>query len=206
MRAAKLLGMHYTTVWNMMHKLREAMADRVQGPLLSGYVEVDEAFFGGRDTRKKRRKQGWGPWNKRQVCVMVERLNRKAGDAAMVALATAGSYPYQKAVETHLEPMTQIRTDGLPLNAILHNRVGKLDMTKIGQNYDQGSLENVDRIISLAKRFLLGTYHQYCTRAHLQRFLNEFCYRFNRRYSWYQLFSRLVAAAALHPPVPYAAI
>jgi ISXO2-like transposase domain len=137
---------------------------------------------------------------------MVERLNRKAGDAAMVVLATPGSYPYRVAVEDHLEPMTHIRTDGLPLNAILHNRIGKLDMSKIGTSYDEGSLENVDRVISLAKRFLLGTYHQYCTRAHLQRFLNEFCYRFNRRYSWYQLACRLIAAASLHPPIPYAAI
>ena len=53
MRAAKLLGMHYTTVWNMMHKLREAMADRLNGPLLSGYVEIDEAYFGGKSRRKK---------------------------------------------------------------------------------------------------------------------------------------------------------
>jgi len=202
MRASNLLGMHYTTIWNLMHKLREAMADRLDGPMLSGFVEVDDAFFGG----KSRKKRGRGASNKKQVCIMVERLNRKAGDAAMVVLPDQSGDTFVNAIESHLEPMTHVRTDGFSVNSMLHGRVGKLNMTKIAKLYEQGSLENVDRVISLAKRYLLGTYHQYCSRAHLQRFLSEFCYRFNRRYSWYQLACRLVAACALHPPVPYAAI
>lgn len=201
-RAAMLLEMHYTTVWFIMHKLREAMADRLEGPMLSGFVEIDGAFFGG----KARGKYGRGAHSKRKVCVMVERLNRKAGDAAMVVMTAAGHLPFVAAVEAHLEPMTRVRTDGLLMNSTLHGSVGSLDMTKIGTMYQAGSLENVDRVISLAKRYLLGTYHQYCSRAHLQRFLNEFCYRFNRRYSWYQLASRLLSACALRPPVPHAAI
>lgn len=203
LRAANLLCMHYTTVWFIMHKLREAMEDRLQGPLLSGLVEVDDAFVGG---KIKLGKRGRARNNKRQICVMVERLNRKAGDAAIVVLPNSLGETYVAAVESHLEPMTHVRTDGLHLNSVLHGRVGKLNMTKIDRNYEQGALENVDRVISLVKRYLLGTYHQYCSRAHLQRFLNEFCYRFNRRYQWYQLASRLVAACALCPPIQYAAI
>jgi len=202
MRASSLLGMHYTTVWNLMHKLRIAMEDRLDGPMLSGYVEIDDAYFGG----KSRKKRGRGALNKKQVCVMVERLNRKAGDAAMVVLATGKADDYQKAVDSRLEPMTHVRTDGLYRNSLLHGIAGKLNMDNIPTKGDHGPLENVDRIISLAKRHLLGTYHQYCSRAHLQRFLNEFCYRFNRRYGWYQLASRLASACALHAPIPYAAI
>ncbi|QQR55752.1 MAG: IS1595 family transposase [Candidatus Melainabacteria bacterium] len=52
MRAAKLLGMHYTTVYNMMHKVRAAMQNRQENILLSGLVEVDDAFFGGRSRGK----------------------------------------------------------------------------------------------------------------------------------------------------------
>jgi hypothetical protein len=204
LRAAMLLNMHYTTVWFIMHKLREAMEDRLQGPLLGGLVEVDDAFVGGKS--KGLGKRGREPSNKKQVCVMVERLNRKAGDAAIVVLPDQLGETYVAAVESHLEPMTHVRTDGYPTNSVLHGRVGKLDMTTIYQQYEQGALENADRVISLLKRYLLGTYHQYCSRAHLQRFLNEFCYRFNRRYQWYQLASRLVAACALCPPIQYAAI
>jgi transposase-like protein len=203
-RAAALLQMHYTTVWFIMHKLREAMEDRLQGPLLAGFVEVDDAFIGGKS--KWLGKRGRAPSNKKQVCVMVERLHGKAGDAAIVVLPNQLGETFVAAVESHLEPMTHVRTDGLHTNSVLHGRVGKLNMTKIGKLYEQGALENVDRVISLVKRFLLGTYHQYCSRAHLQRFLNEFCYRFNRRYQWYQLASRLVSACALCPPIQYAAI
>lgn len=201
-RAASLLGMHYTTVWNLMHKLRIAMNDRLVAPLLSGYVEIDDAFFGG----KGRKKPGRGALNKKRVCVMVERLNRKAGDAAMIVLSEKDGSAYRKAVQSRLEPMTHVRTDGLHANSVLHGVAGTLNMTPIYKPEDHGPLENVDRVISLAKRFLLGTYHQYCRRAHLQRFLNEFCYRFNRRYSWYELACRLISACALHAPIPYAAV
>ena len=201
-RAAQLLNMHYATVWFIMHKLRHAMANRLQRVMLGGFVEIDDAFFGGKSKGKRGRAVG----NKKQVCVMVERLNAKAGDAAMIVLADANGETYANAVDSRLEPMTYVRTDGYSTNMLLHGRVAKLDMSKISKYEEHGPLENVDRIISLAKRYLLGTYHQYCSRVHLQRFLNEFCYRFNRRYQWYQLASRLVAACALCAPIQHAAI
>jgi hypothetical protein len=202
MRAASLLGMHYTTIWNLMHKLRIAMSDRDESHTLSGYVEIDEAFFGG----KSRKKRGRGASNKKRVYVMVERLNRKAGDAAMfVAMERDGS-EYRSAVEARLEPMTHVRTDGFHMNSVIHGVVGRLNMQKFSKSFDPGPIENADRVISLAKRQLLGTYHQFCARRHLQRFLDEFCYRFNRRYQWYQLAARLISACSLHTPVPYAAI
>jgi len=68
----------------------------------------------------------------------------------MVVLSNQGSEAFAKAVEEHLEPMTHIRTDGYSTNMMLHGRVGKLNMQKIGDNYEEGSLENVDWVISLA--------------------------------------------------------
>lgn len=202
-RAAELLEMHYATVWFMMHKLRVAMGNRLEGRTLSGLVEIDDAFFGG----KTKGKTGRGAHGKLSVVVIVERLNRHAGDAALIVLADQLGDTLKAAVETVLEPMTHIRTDGLQKNSSLHGLAGKLNMDTIGRNYSEhGPLKNADRVISLAKRYLLGTYHQYCSRVHLQRFLNEFSFRFNRRYHWSQLFSRTLAAAALNPPVRYAAL
>lgn len=201
-RAADLLGMHYTTVWNMMHKVREAMSKKIEREMLSGFVEIDDAFYGGRTKGKP----GRALQNKRQVVVMVERLQFGAGDAALVMLHNQSGDAFKQAVVEHVEPMSHIRTDGYSYNGTLYN-VGKLDMRTIGQNYSEdGPLKNVDRVISLSKRFLIGTYHQFCARAHLKRFLAEYTFRFNRRYKWCQLFSRVVAACALCPPVPYAAI
>jgi transposase-like protein len=201
-RAAELLDMHYTTVWNLMHKIREAMATKQDHELLSGFVEIDDAFFGG----KTKGKPGRALNNKRQVVVMVERLSHGAGDAALVMLHNQSGMAAKQAVERYIEPMTHIRTDGYSSNSMLHG-LGPLNMETIGRTYvEHGPLKNADRVISLAKRFLLGTYHQYCARAHLQRFLNEYRFRFNRRYRWCQLASRVLAACALCPPVPYAAI
>ena len=200
-RAAALLGMHYTTVWNMMHKIRFAMGNRQENQLLSGLVEIDDAYFGG----KSKGKFGRALSNKKQVCVITERLNSKAGDAALVVLSDPSGDTFQSTVESKVEPMTHIRTDGFPTNSVLHEIAGRLNMNTIGKNYSEhGPLENVDRVISLAKRFLIGTYHQYCSRAHLLAFLNEFTFRFNRRYYWCQLFSRTLHACALCPPVLYA--
>ena len=201
-RASNLLGMHYTTVWNMMHKVREAMTKKLERDMLSGFVEIDDAFYGGRIQGKP----GRALQNKKQVVVMVERLQFGAGDAAFVVLHDQTGDAFKQAVIQHVAPMTHIRTDGYSYNNRLYN-VGKLDMRTIGQEYSEnGPLKNVDRVISLSKRFLLGTYHQFCARAHLKRFLAEYTFRFNRRYKWCQLFSRVLAACALCPPVPYAAI
>ena len=202
-RAAELLDMHYTTVWFMMHKLRVAMSYRIEGRTLSGCVEIDEAFFGGRSHGKRGRNLD----SKKSVVVIVERLNRHAGDAALIVLRDQSGPVFLEAVKSVLEPMSHIRTDGYSTNSVLHGLAGKLNMDTIGKNYEEhGPLENVDRVISLAKRYLLGTYHQYCSRTHLQRFLNEFTFRFNRRYHWSELFSRTLAAGALSPPVRYAAL
>jgi len=201
-RAAELLNMHYATVWFLMHKIREAMANRLEGLTLSGYVEIDEAFFGGKATGERGPTAG----GKKRVCVMVERLKLGAGDASLQVLPDGNAESYQNSVETRLEPMTHVRTDGLPKNSVLHGRVGKLNMKAIPVKEGDGPLKNADRVTSLVKRQLLGTYHQYCSGTHLQRFLNEYCYRFNRRYRWYQLASRLILACALAAPVQHAAI
>jgi len=201
-RTAELLEMHYATVWFMMHKIRVAMSYRLEGRTLSGLVEIDDAFFGG----VCKGKQGRSMSNKKQVCVVVERLQGHAGDAALIVLADATGSELARAVGSVVEPMTHIRTDGFHVNSVLHG-LGKLKMTTVAKNYsEQGPVEHADRVISLAKRYLLGTYHQYCARRHLQRFLNEYAFRFNRRYHWSQLFSRTLAAAALSPPVQYAAL
>ncbi len=131
---------------------------------------------------------------------MTERLNRKAGDAAFVVMENRSGDCFQNAVESRVEPMTHIRTDGLRVNSVLHGVAGKLNMDMIGGKYEEhGPLKHVDRAISLAKRFLIGTYHQYCSRANLQLFLNEFTFRFNRRYEWSQLFGRTLFACVLCP-------
>lgn len=70
-RRQSCLECNHTTVWTMMHKVREAMTLKMQNDRLSGSVEVDDAFFGAKGRNKRGRSRG----NKKQVCVMVERTS-----------------------------------------------------------------------------------------------------------------------------------
>lgn len=134
----------------------------------------------------------------------MERIKTGAGDAALEVVSADPAKTYRRIVEAKIESHTYIRADGLSKNSTLHGLGLGLDMRPIKQKH--GPMDNVDRVISLAKRYLLGTYHQYCSRAHLQKFLNEYAFRFNRRYKWCQLTSRTIVACVFSPPVPYAAM
>jgi transposase-like protein len=202
-RIASLLRMHYTTVWTTLHKIRTAMASRDKDKLLAGTVEVDDAFF-GRAPRSRRR--GRSRFGKKQVMIMVERSGKFAGHAFMRVIHNAFGYSFRAAVQSRVKPDQHIRTDGHLSFMFLHGFAKILDNSPVPKHLQDKELRNANLVISLAKRYLLGTYHQYCSRRHLQRYLNEFCWRFNRRHSWYQLASRLLSACASNPPVLYAAL
>jgi hypothetical protein len=66
-------------------------------------------------------------------------------------------------------------------------------------------LRCVNLAVSHAKRVFRGTYHQFC-KKHIQRYLSEFCYRWNRRHLERQLAGHLLTACILHPPVMYSSV
>lgn len=205
-RISKLLGMHYATVWFILQKLRVAMAKRDEGIMLSGFIEIDDAFFGGRSKGKT----GRGALGKKQVIVMVEREGPYAGNASITAIDKLNYESIKATVGARVEPMQHFRSDGCGsyVGIINMGEGHRLKIGKVPKELQDKELPNVNLVISLAKRYLLGTYHQYCAapRHHFQRYLDEYCFRFNRRHRWYQLASRLLKTCALHPPIQYAAL
>lgn len=204
LRLSRLLGMHYATVWFILHKLRIAMANRDQNITLAGFIEIDDASFGG----VSKGKTGRGALGKKQVIVMVEREGAYAGSASMTVVDRVVYDTVKKTVAAKVDPMQHFRSDGwLPYLGIKNLGQGhKLTIGKIPKELQDQELGKVNLVISLAKRLLIGTHHQYCSRRHLQRYLNEFCFKFNRRHRWYQLASRLLNACVKQAPIPYAAI
>lgn len=199
LRLAKQLELGYKTAWLMLHKIRKAMAQRDSDYTLSGFIEMDDAFFGG--TAKGRR--GRGAANKTPVLVMVESQGEKAGFIAMRTLENMQKDQVDQAVEGWIAPNQSIRTDGhksfLHLDALGHRHDG----TPVPPQKASEDLHWVHIAISNAKRFLLGTYHG-VSHKHLQLYLDEFCYRFNRR-SWEkQITLRLLTACIFATPVTYA--
>jgi len=201
LRLSKLLGMHYATTWLAVQKIRFAMATRDENLTLAGYIELDEAFFGGRT-----RRTGKGPPSdkKKRVLLMVESEGSQAGNLVMRVIhgATWTSLKPIIATKVDSEPGGQwFRADAWQAHDVVMLFGHKIKMTHIPDHLQDRELPCVSLAIAHAKRFLLGTFHQYC-RRHIQRYLDEFCYRWNRRHLASRLASRLIASCALSPPMP----
>lgn len=196
----RVLGLgSYHTAWKWLHKFRRAMV-RPGRDNLSGIVEIDETYIGG----KRPGKRGRGADDKKLVAVAVEDKSQTSptgkgiGRIRLKLIPDASAESLNAFVQEHIEQGTNIRTDGwkgyqtLPSLGYEHTVVGSKEL-------------NIAHLtISLLKRWLLGTYQGAVSSDHLGYYLDEFTFRFNRRTSQYRgkLFYRLVQQALLSDPVP----
>lgn len=200
-RLSKLVDVTVPTAWLMLHKIRRAMGQREQRYQLEGYIEFDQAYFGRAETAKKPDKAD----NQSTVLVMVESRGEKAGFLSMQVIDTPSRDNMRPVVERKVKQGQSFRSDGFQANYLLKSLGHLLNATPVPPEKICEELPWCHIAISLAKRFLLGTYHGVSSR-HLQSYLDEFCYRFNRRFVEPQLFSRLLTACVSATPFTYAAI
>lgn len=188
----------YATAWNWLHKLRRAMI-RPGRDRLSGLVEADEIFIGG----ERPGKGGRGAAGKTLVLVMAQQVApRKIGRIRLRRIADAAMMTIHEALEEGVEPGSMVRTDGWRgynnLDAIGFQRTIARKDAAVGED----ALPLVNRVASLLKRWLLGTHHGAIRPSHLDYYLDEFTFRFNRRTSRSRglLFYRLVGQAVAIGP------
>lgn len=202
----RVLGLgSYRTAWTWLHKLRRAMV-RPGRDRLSGIVEVDETFVGGVERGGGRRHVG----QKALVVIAAQVRGRAIGRIRMqrVADSSAGSlWPF---VQDAVRPGTVVITDGLQSYVSLPQLGYRHDRRVIMGSGESAEavLPRVHRVASLLKRWLLGTHQGGVSREHLDYYLDEFTFRFNRRTSRHRgkLFYRLLQQAVAVDPVPYAAM
>ena len=174
---------------------------------LGGEVEVDETYVGGLAEGPR----GRGSQKKALVAIAAQKDGQGIGRIRLARIADASTQSLRAFVEASLAPDTQVVTDGWEAYAGLpqwgdggyRHRVHVLT----GQGADAATrlLPRVHRVAALLKRWLLGT-HQGAVRAqHLDYYLDEFTFRFNRRRSASRgkLFYRLVQQALAVSPAPY---
>jgi len=188
----------YRIVWAWLHKLRCAMV-RPGRDRLSGIVDIDETYFGGERTGKR----GRGAEGKTLIFVAVESKDNRIGRIRLKRILDASAESLEPAIKEFVEPGSIIHTDGWKG----YNGVSKIgykhevikDNTGIGINL----LPKVNRVVSLLKRWLLGTYQGRIEPSHLDYYLDEFTFRFNRRTSNSRgmLFYRLIQQAVAITPV-----
>lgn len=193
----------YRTAWTWLHKIRRAMV-RPGRDQLSGRVEVDETYIGGLDEGRKGR-PGIDS-RKALVVIAAQEDGRRIGRIRMRRITQASAAQLHPFIVDSIQPGGMVRTDGwnaytgIKLKGYRH----EVDSVKT----DSELLPRVHRVAALLKRWLMGTHQGAVSHEHLDYYLDEFTFRFNRRASQYRgkLFFRLLEQAVAVDPAPYRAI
>ena len=199
----RVLGLKsYKTAWTMLHKLRHAMV-RPGRDRLHGRVEVDEAFVGGEEEGVHGRQIK----SKAMIAVAVEEDGDGIGRVRMRRIPDASAESLMPFIEDSVEPGSVVRTDGWlgyqPLNSKGYRH--KITLLKGNSKTASELMPRIHLAVALLKRWLLGTNQGGVSTEHLDAYLDEFTFRFNRRKSRSRgkLFYRLLEQAVAVEPVPY---
>jgi len=200
----RVLGLgSYETAWVWLHKLRRAMI-RPGRDRLAGTIEVDETYIGG----EKPGKRGRGAEGKALVVIAAQIDAKGIGRIRLRRVRDASGASLEPAVQESVEPGSIVRTDGwqgynnVGQRGYIHEIVRKKG--DVGDNL----LPGCNRVASLLKRWLMGTHQGAVSHEHLDYYLDEYTFRFNRRTSRYRgkLFYRLIQQAVAIEPAPYSVL
>lgn len=199
----RVLGLgSYETAWTWLHKLRRAMV-RPGRDRLAGEVEVDETYVGGVEVEVSGRETE----SKALVAVAVEQRGRGLGRVRLRRIPDASAPSLRAFLEEAVEPGALVITDGWSGYAGLRelgyaHRVHNIKRSGL---HAHELLPGVHRVAALLKRWLLGTHQGAVREKHLDYYLDEFTFRFNRRTSRHRglLFYRLIEQAVSVEPTTY---
>jgi hypothetical protein len=205
----RVLGLgSYQTAWTMLHRFRRAMV-RPEREKLQGLVEVDETYLAITDRQEPAAVQGKrSSTAKVLVAVAVEiHQPRGFGRIRLARIPDSSAASLEPFVKTVVQPGAVVRTDGSAayraLDELGFDHESRVQLGSITPPHV--SLAGVHRVAALLKRWILGTHHGALQPEHLDAYLEEFVFRFNRRSSKSRgmLFFRLLQQAVATGPVTY---
>lgn len=192
----------YKTAWSLLHKLRRAMV-RPGRDRLSGTIEVDETYIGGSEKGVRGRKTE----KKSLVVIAAQGDGKKIGRIRMKRVHDASAESLQPFVQESIEPGSIVHTDGWEGYTGLKSKgyAHKITVIKGSKESASDLLPRIHMVASLVKRWLMGTHQGAVSQEHLEYYLNEFTFRFNRRTSRSRgkLFYRLIQQSLLIEPKTY---
>jgi transposase-like protein len=190
----RLLGVCYRTAWRVKHKLMQVMCEREQATILSGLVEVDDAYLGGKHPGKR----GRGSKNKIPFVAAVETNDQGHPIRAVFSAVKAfSSAEIAKWACTSLSASAVVISDGLAcFRAVVASGCSHLPevVGKDQKSTDMGCFYWVNTVLSNVKTAIEGTYHSFDFSKYIKRYLAEVQYRFNRRFDLQSIFPRLLYA------------
>jgi transposase-like protein len=191
------LGVNYRTAWHLCHRIREAMQD---GGLLTGVVEADHTYFSARKPRKGK------PYVKKEETDVVLGMRERGGRLRLIHVKDATGDVTSRTLEKHISPDAILQTDAHATFEIIGNK-GKFAghrMINHTRSYAQGDnhTQHIESAFSLLKRGVFGSFHKVSIK-HLQRYCDEFSYRFNRRGMQLQMFDATLKNLTRGEVLPY---
>ena len=200
----RVLGLgSYQTAWTVLHKLRRAMV-RPGRDKLSGRVEVDETLVGGETPGRK----GRGVPSQALVVIAAQEAGAGIGRIRLAGIPEASADHLHRFIQGAIVQGSCVHTDGWKPYQGLEPLGFQHEVSKLkGQKKDAATelLPRVHLVASLLKRWLLSTHQGSFSGKHLEYYLDEYTFRFNRRKSQCRglLFYRLVEQAVQTAPLTY---
>jgi transposase-like protein len=186
----RMLGITYKSAWFMAHRIRYAMEQPAFSRLLSGTVEADETYVGGKPRRPNKRQYapldpkkkdprltGRGT-DKTPVVALVER----GGEVRSFRMANVTAESIGGAIRRHVDREAHLRTDSFQSYRKVGKEYASHETVNHADEYVRGDAHTntAENFFSLLKRGINGIYH-HVSEAHLPRYLAEFDYRYNNR-------------------------
>jgi transposase-like protein len=187
----RMLGVTYKSAWFMCHRIRYAMEQPAFTSLLSGTVEVDETYVGGRVRRENRlqprpldpmkpnpRQQTGRGADKTPVVALVER----GGQARSFRVANVTGAELGDVMRRNIDPTAHLRTDSFPSYKNVGKEFASHEAVNHAVEYVRGDAHTntAESFFATLKRGIDGVYH-HVSEAHLPRYLAEFDFRYNNR-------------------------
>jgi len=200
------LGTSYKAAWYLAHRIRKAMEET--GGLLTGTVEIDETYVGGKSIRRSNR--GNRRYEMKDAVVgMVERGGRLRFRHIGKGSATAARV--KPVVDANVSPdVERVITDEATIYPFVFKDTfsEKHETVRHATEYVRGldtHTNTIESAFSLLKRGIMGSFHQVSIK-HLPRYLGEFEYRFNRRAEQATMFDETLGRMARLKPMPFSTL
>lgn len=188
---SRMLGVTYKTAWFMSHRIREAMTEQNPGPIggEGKIVEADEMYHGKRETPIVSAKRGDRPFTKggksggREKRVVIGLVERAGAARAFHMKDRVTAKNLRAVVVKHASRKSRLHTDESRLYPVLGQEFAKHEtVNHSAKEYARGDVttNSVEGFFGIIKRGMTGVYH-HCGEQHLQRYLNEFAFRYNHR-------------------------
>jgi transposase-like protein len=177
----RMLGVTYKSAWFLAHRIREAMRDSNPSPMgsNSGPVQADETYYGNTSKRAKHYRKGHS--QKMGVIALVE---PSTGKARAFAVKSATTETVGKILYTNVRRKATLVTDESGLYKFIGTQYGDHQtVLHAGREYvnkEGYTTNNVENFFGVFKKGMVGVYH-FCGEQHLQRYLDEFSFRYSNR-------------------------